>query len=178
MDCRPPGFSIHGISQARIQDFVAISFSTGSSWPRDQTPILCISRRILYHWATPGKPFVSVTSVYFQFALYASFITLPSLLHLKGILISDLLQSPFCCSHSHFPSGTVSFRDCWELRWGQGGAANPCQEVFPPLKTESIPFISPLYSLVALLWTQCLCPHQIHTRKPQPPGDGIWRRGP
>ena len=40
------------ISQARIQEWVAISFSRGSSWPRDQTCISCLGRRILFHWAT------------------------------------------------------------------------------------------------------------------------------
>ena len=37
MDCSPPGSSIHGTSQARILQRVAISSSTGSSQPRDQT---------------------------------------------------------------------------------------------------------------------------------------------
>ena len=35
MDYSPPGSSVHGISQARILQWVAISFSRGSSWPRD-----------------------------------------------------------------------------------------------------------------------------------------------
>ena len=52
MDCSLPGSSVHGILQARILEWVAISFSTGSSWPRDQTCISCIGRWILYHWAT------------------------------------------------------------------------------------------------------------------------------
>ena len=51
MDCSPLGSSVHGISQARILEWVAISYSRGSSWPRDQTHISCIGRRILYHWA-------------------------------------------------------------------------------------------------------------------------------
>ena len=52
MDCSPPGYSIHGISQARILEWVAISFSKGSSWPRDWTFISCIGRQVPYHWAT------------------------------------------------------------------------------------------------------------------------------
>ena len=48
----PPGSSIHGISQARILKWVAISFSRGYSWLRDQTHVSCIGRWILYHWAT------------------------------------------------------------------------------------------------------------------------------
>ena len=37
LDCSPPGSSIHGIFQARILEWVAISFSRGSSSPRDRT---------------------------------------------------------------------------------------------------------------------------------------------
>ena len=44
----PPGASVHGISQARIREWVAISFSRGSSRPRDQTHIPCFGRWILY----------------------------------------------------------------------------------------------------------------------------------
>ena len=43
MDCSPPGLSFHGISQARILKWVAISFSRGSPQPRDPTSISCDS---------------------------------------------------------------------------------------------------------------------------------------
>ena len=55
MDCSPPGSSVHGIFQARILEWVSISFSTRSSWPRDWTHVFCVSylgRRILYHFTT------------------------------------------------------------------------------------------------------------------------------
>ena len=52
IDCSPPGSFVHGISQARILEQGAISFSRGSFWPKDQTQIYCIGRWILYHWAT------------------------------------------------------------------------------------------------------------------------------
>ena len=45
MDCSPPGSSIHGIFQARILEWVAISFSRGSSQPRDRTQVLRIAGR-------------------------------------------------------------------------------------------------------------------------------------
>ena len=51
MNCSPPGSSVHGIFQARIVGWVAISYSKGSSQPRDQTHVSCIScngRQILY----------------------------------------------------------------------------------------------------------------------------------
>ena len=49
MDCSLPGSSVHGIFQARILEWVAISFSRGSSQPRDQTPGLPHCRQTLYH---------------------------------------------------------------------------------------------------------------------------------
>ena len=55
MDCSPPTSSVHGIFQARIIEWVAISYSRGSSWSRDQTHISwvsCIGRWILYYCAT------------------------------------------------------------------------------------------------------------------------------
>ena len=45
VDCRLLDFSVHGILQARILGWVAISFSRESSRPRDQTQISCIAGR-------------------------------------------------------------------------------------------------------------------------------------
>ena len=60
MDCSPPGSSVHGILQARILEWVAISYSRGSSQPMDQTYVSYIC---LLHWQAgslllvpPGKP--------------------------------------------------------------------------------------------------------------------------
>ena len=47
-----PGSSVYGVFQARILDWVAISFSRGSSLPRDRTHVsyvYCIGRGVLYH---------------------------------------------------------------------------------------------------------------------------------
>ena len=43
MFCSPPGSSVHGTLQARILQWVAMSLSRGSSWPRDQNGISCFS---------------------------------------------------------------------------------------------------------------------------------------
>ena len=51
IDGSPPGSSVHGISQARIMEWVVIPFSMGSSQPRDPTHISCVScidRWLLY----------------------------------------------------------------------------------------------------------------------------------
>ena len=42
-DCSPPGFSVHEILQARILEWIAISFSRRSSWLMDWTRISCIA---------------------------------------------------------------------------------------------------------------------------------------
>ena len=45
VDCSPPVSSVHGILQARILEWVAISFSRGSSLTRDQTQVSCFAGR-------------------------------------------------------------------------------------------------------------------------------------
>ena len=52
MDCSPPDSSVQGIIQAGILEWVAMSSSRGSSQPRDQTHVSCVSfigSRVLYH---------------------------------------------------------------------------------------------------------------------------------
>ena len=63
MDYSPPGSSVHGISQARILEWVAISSSRGSFQPRDPARVPCIScirRWFLDHCATWEAPEMSL----------------------------------------------------------------------------------------------------------------------
>ena len=54
MDHNLTDSSVHGISQARMLEWVAIPFSRGSSWPRDQNHVSCIGRRVpLGHQESP-----------------------------------------------------------------------------------------------------------------------------
>ena len=52
MDYCPPGSSVHEILLASILRSVALCFSRGSSWPRDQTHVSCIAVRVFTVWAT------------------------------------------------------------------------------------------------------------------------------
>ena len=52
MDCSLPGSSVHGILQARILEWVAISFSRGSSRTRDRTQVSLSAGRHFTLWAT------------------------------------------------------------------------------------------------------------------------------
>ena len=67
VDYRLPGSSVHGILQTRIPETVAISFSRGSSWPRDWTRVsyvTCIGRCVTWKpLVLPGKPHSNITSV-------------------------------------------------------------------------------------------------------------------
>ena len=93
MDNRPPGSSVHGILQARILEWVAISSSRGSSWPRNRTciSVSCIGRWILYH-LPPGKLY---------FTSYFSLIPIPNLFTSNHISCSfsllHIFQFSFLC---------------------------------------------------------------------------------
>ena len=56
MDCSPPGSSVHGILQARILEWVAISFSRGSSQLSDQTQVSHIAGGFFTSWAIKEAP--------------------------------------------------------------------------------------------------------------------------
>ena len=58
MDCSVPGFSVHGIFQARELEWVVIFFSRGSSLPKDRTQVASIVGRHFYrlnHQGSLGK---------------------------------------------------------------------------------------------------------------------------
>ena len=59
MDYSLPNSSVHGILQARILELVAVPFSRGSSKPRDQTQVSCISGRF-FTTEPLGKPIVII----------------------------------------------------------------------------------------------------------------------
>ena len=56
VDCSPPGSSVRGIFQARVLEWVALPFCSGSSQPRDQTQVSCIAGRFFTIWATGEIP--------------------------------------------------------------------------------------------------------------------------
>ena len=54
----PPNSSVHGILQVRVLEWVAISFSRGSSQPRDWTEVSCLAGRRLTLWATREAQYI------------------------------------------------------------------------------------------------------------------------
>ena len=70
MDCSLPGFSIDGIFQARILEWVTISFSRRSSQPRDWTQVSCnvcrrftiwATREVIFHWKNQWQKICKIT---------------------------------------------------------------------------------------------------------------------
>ena len=86
MDCSLSGSSVHGIFQARVLEWIAISFSRGSSQPRNWTQVSCIAGRCFTVWATKevsyncsekifaktGNIFNSILTCLLDFSKYAS----------------------------------------------------------------------------------------------------------
>ena len=62
VDCSPPSSSVHGLFQAGILEWVAISFSRGSSQPRDWTQVSRIAGRRFNLWATREAHMISITT--------------------------------------------------------------------------------------------------------------------
>ena len=72
-----PGSSVHGISQTRILEWVAISFCRGCSWPRDWTQvslIFCITRWF-FTTEAPGKPLYRTYLFLYSLLSYACSLT-------------------------------------------------------------------------------------------------------
>ena len=63
MDCSLPGSSVHGIFQAIVLEQIAISFSSGSSQPRDRTQVSHNFRQTLYHLSHQGSPLSQVQRI-------------------------------------------------------------------------------------------------------------------
>jgi len=74
IDYSPPGSSVHGILQAWILEWVAISFSKGSSQARDRTQVSCIAGRCFtIYW---GSPFSQLAHSKIDFLIYTVLVIL------------------------------------------------------------------------------------------------------
>ena len=73
MDCSLPGSSVHGIFQARLLEWVAISFSSGSSQPKDQNWVSHTADRRFTVWATMYRSSANPWTVLCQAPLSVEF---------------------------------------------------------------------------------------------------------
>ena len=121
MDCSLAGSSLHGILQARVLEWVAISFSRGSSRPRDGTRVSCIPGRHFNLWATREAikrslvfPIPLFSSISFHWSLRKAFLSILAVLwnsvsqwvylSFSPLLFTSLLFTAICkaSSDSHF----------------------------------------------------------------------------
>ena len=70
MNCKLPGSSVHGIFQARLLEWVAISYSRGSSRPKDLTPTSWHLLQAFFTIAPPRKPSSTYGNLKFEFCLF------------------------------------------------------------------------------------------------------------
>ena len=107
MDCSPPGSSVHGISRTRKLEWVAISFSYGSSGSRDWTRVSFIGRWILYHWATSTLKCLPILGGWSQFVFFFK-----KLLH----KLWRLIHCNCCISVTGYSQVDIHFVDCfWQV---------------------------------------------------------------
>ena len=94
IDCSPLDSSVHGIFQERILEWVAISFSKGSSRPRDQTHVCCIGRQILHHCTTREVPVLgTMTFIQEERSIQADDLCAG----LRFAFYEDLCKPPYTC---------------------------------------------------------------------------------
>ena len=120
MHFSPPGSSVHGISQTSILEWVAISFSRGSSWPRAWAHLL-LGRWIFYHWTTREAHWqdtASQTSLCMQITLGSCSITDSSSVGLQQRMRlcpqTSLRTQITLGSRSITDSGPVGLGNAWD----------------------------------------------------------------
>ena len=91
MDSSPQGSSDPGLSEARILEWISISSSRGSFWPRDQT-VTGIGRQILYHWATWGAHDLYLSLNTKKFHKQSCFSTIMVYLDSLSIICTKMIQ--------------------------------------------------------------------------------------
>ena len=147
VDCSPPGSSVHGILQARVLEWVATSFSRGSSQPRDQTQVSCIaggfftaeppekppqSVQLLSHVGIFSSPGTAACQASLAITNFWSSLTL---MFIESVMPSNhlILCCPFLLLPSIFPSIRVFSNESilcirWPKYWSFSFSISPSNE--------------------------------------------------
>ena len=125
MDCSIPGSSVHGIFQAKVLEWVAISFSRGSSTPGDQTWVSHIAGRRFTVWATREALLVFRNLTSFPSSVHFS--SLQDKIHFT---VSPFLKALLCQSPSLFLFKDLAFYSAERI------VASKREPVFPPQPTS------------------------------------------
>ena len=99
VNCSPPGYSVHGILQARIVECIAISFSRGSSPPRTRTRDSCLRGGFFTTWVSREAQFLPLHLLFLPMNIH----------HLR---LSCLRLAPF---HASETKETTSYSTPWKM---------------------------------------------------------------
>ena len=148
----PPGSPVPGISQARMLELVAISFSRGPSQLKDWTWVSCTAGRLFTVWATREAPYGQLNSS--QTVPHVP----PSLKSLWWVLSSLKIKSKSPLPYSKFPtyepsSHELSNRNFSSVRheWNRGLSSVSCCR--PPFSSAVSCLLSLLRSVILLAWS-------------------------
>ena len=86
LDCSLQTSSVHGIFQARVLEWVAISFSRGSSRPRDQTQVSCTAGRYFTVWATSDN--IKLKKIFMTWQMLPKFYQSPAILLILLLILT------------------------------------------------------------------------------------------
>ena len=154
MGCDPlSSSSVHGISQARILEWVAVS--RGSPWPRNQTCSSCIGRYILYHWVTWEPQLLSLLHLY---------LTCFGVFHLNINKQASNLLSPHPASDISSVQAAVHSRARWEMLSSyllhflvSCGLSAPPSRLSPPSSIQAA-LLRPSVTSTCEIWCQLSSP--------------------
>ena len=102
MEYSPPGSSVHGILQPRTLEWVAISFSRGSSQPRDWTQVLLHCRQTLYHLSHKGSLSSHLfVCMYIHYTHIYVFIYIHTHTYIIEIIVCAVIIIPYSYNSTH-----------------------------------------------------------------------------
>ena len=136
MDCSLSCSSIHGIFQARVLEWIAISSSRGSSWPRNRTQVSRIAGRRFTVWAT--RHLLCSRSLLFIYFIYGSACVL------RHSVMSDSLHPLDCSSPGSSVHGILRQKYQSGLPFSSPGylpnpGIEPASSASPTLQADSLP---------------------------------------
>ena len=146
MDCRLPGYSVHGILRARILEWVATSFSRGSSKPRDWTQVACIAGGCFNICATREAWYLNMYW-YFRFRFHISERVFSELL-----FYCDKIYIWLCWILQHSESFSC---DTWDLVPWPG--IKPWSPLLGACRLQASPMWASIYSKICILTVFCNC---------------------
>ena len=158
MDYSLPGSSVRGILQARIQEWVAIPSSRGSSWPRDRTRISCnscIGRWFLYHCAAWEGQMATSSKIFITCTVHMCVDYL-----VKNPAVCRGCLYPLCNHDGQYLGKTVIY--CWEDKRNYSLKVTPGimkKSRLPPIRLypflSNKPHFTEILNIVIMPW---LCP--------------------